>query len=163
MQWSKSWFSVCFHYIEWDAFSQKKERKREISIIYLDSNAHCFICSSGHSGTLYLVLPVRHPALGKGLPVGKGHAEPKESEALLVMLCSEQMGRLLAGASWGCGIWESLKLQRAGKWILSLVAGKREQDWMSCETELDSSGISLWIEVIDVTTFSGWCFGGFSV
>lgn len=50
--------------------SLTKERKREISIIYLDS-AHCFICSSGYSGTLSLVLPVRHPALGKELPVGK--------------------------------------------------------------------------------------------
>lgn len=43
---------------------------------------------------------MRHPALGKGLPVGKGHVDPeKESEGLLVMVCSEQMGRLLAGAS----------------------------------------------------------------
>ena len=80
--------------------TKEREREREISIIHLDSNAHCFICSSGHSGTLYLVLPVRHPALGKGLPVGKGHVDPEmESEGLLVMVCSEQMGRLLAGAS----------------------------------------------------------------
>ena len=66
---------------------RETEREEEISIMYLDNNAHCCTCSSGLSRISCPVLPVRRPTLGKGLPMGKGHVEPGEvSGGLLVML-----------------------------------------------------------------------------
>lgn len=63
---------------------RKKGGKKEILVICIDNNAHCFLGSFGFSRTLSLVLPVRLLPPGGGAPLlGQATSSQIAIESLL--------------------------------------------------------------------------------